>query len=205
MRRISLIPSGTRYACNAVPNTMYVEGIAGTPARLDAWIKATIMCGDAHCEYDIVKITVIEVTQRALTTYGDQEADDDKKLSQLPIKASSDKRGRISWDDANADWTKVDPDANCEYFHNCMENQGTIKPSNCGLSEDAWDFWRQISFKEWKRQEEGEWQLVNERSYWFDDEVEGNLDEDLTPSAQDHIYQIDGPGVKSKARTATDY
>jgi hypothetical protein len=65
----------------------------------------------------------------------------------------------------------------------------------------------------WVKFGEGQWgePLIDETYDWVSDEVPPDPflpqpDEDLTPSADNHIYDIDGPGCSSKIRAdAGDY
>ena len=135
--------------------------------------------------------------------FGDQQPDNDAKHS--TFSGSSDKNGKISWDDANADGTKGDNDPNCEYFHNCMECQGTVKPSGV-TTEVSFDFEREKWHQWWKKVVGGNWQLgQDETNPWRPDDPTES-DEDKTPSETDHIYHIDGPGFGNKNRGPTwDY
>jgi len=123
-------------------------------------------------------------------------SENDKRLS--TFKASSDKCGKISWDDANADGVKGDLDANCEYFHNCMECQGTVKPSGV-TTQVSFDFTRMKWSKSWYKLDGGSWHVVPGMDYtgsWHNDEAD--YDEDVTVSATNHIYEIDGSGLSEK-------
>ena len=195
----SEVSSGTQFPVEDLPKTLYLEGVSGSSTFRDVELKATYLPCDAN---DIVKITVFEVTLTGLFGFGGQQADNDKKHSSF--QGSSDKNGRISWDDANGDGTKGDNDPNCEYFHNCMECQGTVKPSGV-TTQVEFDIKRDRWAKSWKKLEGGGWNLIDNSTPWTDDDPV-NGDEDLTPSANDHIYHIDGPGFGNKNRGPTwDY
>jgi hypothetical protein len=197
----SAISSGSEFAIGESRPPPFLEGVSGSGTFRDVNLMATYMPCDAN---DTVKLTVFEVTLTGLFGFGPQQEDDDKKHSKMPSKGSSDKNGKISWDDANADGTKGDLDPNCVYFHNCMEDQGTIKPSGV-TTEVEFDFYREIWCREWKKKEGGDWLFV--RGYtlaWNGDEYQGG--EDLTPSVNNHIYQTDGPGWATRDRSSTwDY
>jgi hypothetical protein len=111
------------------------------------------------------------------------------------IFGSSDNNGKISWDDANADGTTGDNDANCQYFHNCMELKGTVKPTGV-TNEVNLDLrryrWQRAWYKKWAA---STWKLDQNSVPWTVDDNPYNLGEDLSPSAADNIYSIDGPGM----------
>ena len=121
----------------------------------------------------------------------------------LAPPGSSDKSGKISWDDANADGTTVDDDPNCEYFHNCMELQGTVKPTGV-TNEVNFDLkryrWQRAWYKKWIV---SEWKPDQNSVPWTPDDDPLNLGEDLSPSSEDHIYIIDGPGMPFRDITDT--
>ena len=195
----SELTSGVKVA--NLPKQFYLEGVSGSGAFRDVDLKATyVPCG----ANDTVKVTVFEVTLAGLFGFGPQQEDNDKKHSKMPTKGSSDKNGKISWDDANADGIKGDNDTNCEYFHNCMEDQGTVKPSGV-TTEVEFDFYRETWYRAWKKKEGGDWLFVHGYTLaWTGDEFQG--DEDLIPSGDNHIYQTDGPGWATRDRGATwDY
>ncbi len=198
----SQVPSGTQFKVADLPNFLYLEGISGSSEFRDVNLVATYVPCNAN---DIVKVTVFEVDCNGLFGYGPQQNDDEIRHSSWTYPGSSDKNGKISWDDANADGVKGDNDPNCKHFHNCMELQGTVKPSGV-IDEVEFDFYRETWYRAWKRKEGGNW-LFTKGGYtlaWTDDEIE--TDEDLTPSDNDHIYQTDGPGWTNKERGPTwDY
>ncbi len=164
-------------------------------------MKATVKYGQNEICSDIVKITVFEVTLTGLFN-GAQQADCDVKMSDATLwedLLSSDRKGKISWDDADGNGVVGDNDPNCEYFHDCMECQGTVKPHGV-TTEVTFDFRRDACWKIWHRLEGGNWgNPVQDRPPWQDDNTtEG--DEDKTPSGEDHIYEIDGPGMIGRGR-----
>jgi hypothetical protein len=195
------VSSGSSFAVGDLPKTLYIEGASGSTSFKDVELKAEHTSTNAE---DIVKITVFEVTLTGLFGYGDQQSDNDKKHS--TVGGSSDKNGKISWDDANADGTKDDPDPNCMYFRSCMELQGTVKPGGV-TNEVQFDFDRQKWSRLWYKLEgEEDWGPPDQSAVPWQPDDGGESDEDKTPSATDHIYHIDGPGYASKLRTASrDY
>ncbi len=100
----------------------------------------------------------------------------------------------ISCDDANADWVLGDDDDNCKYFHNCMECQGTVEPSGV-TTEVSFNFFRDVCSKLWHAFGDNNWVVEMDKSIpWHNDDLRDD-DEDTIVSSQDHIYQIDGPGL----------
>jgi len=194
----SELTSGAQFNVENLPKQLYLEGVSGSSTFKDVELKATWL---PYSFNDIVKITVFEVELTGLFGYGNQQDDNDKKHS--TFRGSSDKNGKISWDDANADGIKGDNDPNCEYFHNCMEFQGAVKPSDV-TNEVVFDIKRKKWVKVWQKLEDAnEWgdPVVNWTPWQDDDQT--NNDEDLTPSGANHIYSLDGPGFAAKERTAT--
>jgi len=194
----SELTSGDEFVVENLPKQLYLEGVSGSSAFKDVELKATWLPKSFN---DFVKVTVFEVDLNGLFGYGNQQSDNDKKFSSFD--ASSDKCGKISWDDANGDGTKGDMDSNCEYFHNCMECQGTVKPSGV-TNEVQFDIKREKWSKIWEKNQGGQWQLVSDATPWQPDDST-NSDEDLTPSGTNHIYSIDGPGAIYRSRSITDY
>lgn len=190
--------SGGQFVVENLPKLLYLEGVSGSSTFKDIELKATWLPKNFS---DVVKVTVFEVDLTGLFGFGSQQGDNDKKHS--VFKTSSDKNGKISWDDANADGTKGDMDSNCEYFHNCMECQGTVKPSGV-TNEVQFDIKREKWRKIWEKQVGGQWQLVSNSTPWQTDDST-NSDEDLTPSGTNHIYSIDGPGAGYRMRSVCDY
>jgi hypothetical protein len=86
-----------------------------------------------------------------------------------------------------------------------MECQGTVKPSGV-TNEVQFDFKREKWHRCWEKVVGGSWQLaLDETNPWRGDDLT-ELDEDKTPSNNDHIYHIDGPGIVTKNREPTwDY
>ena len=191
----SELMSGDEFKVENLPKQLYLEGVSGSSAFKDVELKATWLPKSFN---DFVKVTVFEVDLTGKFGFGSQQEDNDKKHSESIPKNSSDKNGKISWDDANADGTKGDMDTNCEYFHNCMECQGTIKPSGV-TNEVQFDIKRDKWRKTWIKFEEGEWQLSGDATPWENDDL-WDTDEDLTPSPSNHIYSVDGPGYPGKSR-----
>jgi hypothetical protein len=191
----SELSSGHEYVIENLPKQLYLEGVSGSSTFKDVELKATWLPKSFS---DSVNVTVFEVDLTGRFGYGSQAWDNDKKHSENIWKLSSDKNGRISWDDANADGAKGDMDPNCEYFHNCMECQGTVKPSGV-TNEVQFDIKRDKWRKYWDKFEGDEWQLSGDATPWQTDDS-SNSDEDLTPSVLNHIYSIDGPGYPGKSR-----
>jgi len=195
----SELTSGAQFVVENLPKELYLEGVSGSSTFKDAELKATWLPKSFS---DIVKVTVFEVDLVGLFDYDNQQDDNDKKHS--TFGGSSDKNGKISWDDANADGIKGDNDPNCEYFSNCMECQGVVMPSGV-TNEVVFDIKRDEWVKVWKKLDGASWIEHENWTPWQDDDGTNN-DEDLTPSGANHIYSIDGPGFAAKERTATyDY
>jgi hypothetical protein len=188
----SEVSSGTRFPVADLPKTLYLEGVSGSSAFRDVELKAQY--NPAGC-VDVVKVTVFEVDLTGLFVFGDQQLVNEVKHSWF--RSSSDKNGIISWDDANADGTKGDNDPNCEYFHNCMECQGTVKPSGV-TNQVEFDFDRKRWARMWFSSNGIDWDLVRDETPWKPDERDD--DEDKSPSPSNHIYEIDGPGLPWRTR-----
>jgi len=192
------------YEPNQLPLMLYLEGVSGSKEFQDVEVKASYFAVGGAIHEDIVKVTVFEVTLDGLFDYGPQQGDNDKhfdgKTASPPLwPVSSNKRGLISWDDANEDWNKIDPDPNCKYFHNCMECQGTVEP-NSVTNQVEFNIKREKWRKSWSKNQGGDWVLDGGEPDWIDDDGT-NDDEDLTPSGDNHIYSIDGPGFIKKDLT----
>lgn len=197
------VSSGTQFKVEDLTKTLYLEGVSGSSEFADVNLIATYLPCDAN---DIIKVTVFEVDCSGLFGYDDQQNDNDIEFHTL--KASSDKVGKISWDDANGNGDVNDPndtDPNCEFFHNCMELQGTIKPSGV-TTEVQFDITRKKWRRKWAGSLDGEevtWSPFDPPpNSWEDDFTmpHPDLDKDLTPSDANHIYQSDPPGLNSKMR-----
>jgi hypothetical protein len=191
----SELPSGSEFTIENLPTICYLEGISGSGGFRDVDLKATyVPCGSN----DTVKVTVFEVTLDGLFGFGPQQSPDENDKRHRFFKGSSDKNGKISWDDANADGNKGDEDPNCQYFCNCMECQGTVKPSGV-TNEVNFDIKRDRWAKCWKKKGSEEWEIppMVDSTPWQDDDSWNN-DEDLTPSATNHIYSTDSPGFDYK-------
>lgn len=136
--------------------------------------------------------------------FGPQEGDD--QVKHRYFQGSSDNNGKISWDDGNGDGEYGDPDPNCEYFHNCMECQGTVTPSGV-TTEVSFDFHREEQSKYWYifGDKDDPWTLDYDRTdKWYEDDWRED-DEDKSVSSADHIYQTDGPGFRDRDRLGGDY
>ncbi len=190
------IASGAQFNVSDLPGHLYLEAVQGSGAFKDIEVKAVFQDNGMTSD-DAFKATSFEV---ALTTIiaGAQQCDNDKKFSTLHL--SSDVNGIISWDD---------PDPNCEYFHNTLEIQGTLKPPKVvGVNyPGAFDIRREKWTRLWIKTPPGDWENVpSESPPWKPDDSD-NGDEDLTPSdpnpaegcaESNHIYAVDGPGYGSR-------
>jgi hypothetical protein len=186
----SELPSGSEFTLENLPTICYLEGISGSGGFRDVDLKATYLpCGSK----DTVKVTVFEVTLTGLFGFGPQQPIEENDKRHSFFQGSSDKNGKISWDDANADGTKGDLDTNCEYFHNCMECQGTVKPSGV-TNQVEFDFDRKCWSRMWTSEDRYDWDLEWDKTPWYPDDLRED-DEDKTVSSEDHIYQTDGPGL----------
>ena|GEM_PF-1996334 len=200
----SQVTSGEDLAVGCSPYSLYLEGVAGSTTFRDVELKATYVPCDTN---DIVKVTVFEVVDiNGLFAYGDQQNDNEARFSDpnFEFKQSSDKDGRISWDDADGDANAVDEDPNCEYFHNCMEFQGRVRPSGV-TTEVAFNIKRDRWARCWSKMlDANSWGEPDDDSTPWKPDDPYNYDEDLTPSGTNHIYQIDGPGFTTKERDGWD-
>lgn len=195
----SEVASGTAYDPDEMPYPLLIEGQSGTEDFRDVSLTATVKYGQDEICSDVVKITVFEVTVTPLFARA-QQGDCEKKFSDPLFKVSSDRNGRISWDDANGDGVVGDYDEKCKYFANCMECQGSIKPVGVLPGEVVFDLTRDAWGRAWNRWATGSWSLFQERIPWDPDDTT-QADEDLTPSNQNHIYMIDGPVCKSRKKS----
>lgn len=184
----SALPSGSEYVVENLPKELYIEGVSGSSTFKDVELEATWLTKSFS---DTVKVTAFEVDLTGFFGFGPQQNDNDKEHSSF--QGSSDTNGKISWDDANADGTKGDNDPNCEYFRNCMECQGTVKPSGV-TSQVHFDFDRKCWARMWFSENAIDWDLERDKTPWQPDDG-GDVDEDQSPSPSNHIYQIDGPGL----------
>ena len=81
-----------------------------------------------------------------------------------------------------------------------MECQGTVKPSDV-TTEVSFDIKRDIWARAWAKPEDSnDWAGPDPNRVPWDPDDDYDDDEDLSPSPADHIYQIDGVGIKEKAR-----
>ena len=102
--------------------------------------------------------------------------------------------------------TEIDPDPNCDYFHNNMECQGTVNPSGV-TTEVVFDFEREVQSRYWYifGNKYGPWvEKYDKTDKWYEDDLRED-DEDISVSPSDHIYQTDGPGFSEKGRWGGDY
>jgi len=180
---------------------LYVEGVSGSGALRDIDIKAELIGGKEVVNSDLIKTPVFEVNWQGF--FGDanggaqaRQADDEARMSKWNL--SNDTTGIIS----NFD------DPKSIMFHNCMELQGTIAPQDIVnlpvWNQPKFDLHREVWMREYSKTAIGWTTLArngepSEISPWGNDDV-GNDDEDLTPSAQGHIYDIDAPGYTSDQR-----
>jgi hypothetical protein len=180
---------------------LYVEGVSGSGALRDIDIKAELVGGKEIVNSDLVKTSVFEVTWHGF--FGDanggaqaQQTDNEARMSRWHV--SNDTTGIIS----NTD------DPISIMFHNCMELQGAVAPPDI-VNLPVWiqpqfDLHREVWLREYSKTAVG-WMVLarngepSEILPWGDDDLSQD-DEDLTPSAQGHIYDIDGPGYTSDQR-----
>jgi len=169
----SEVSNGTEFNVADLPNThLFLEGTKGSDAFRDVVLEAHYVIGGEQPPSDTVKVTLFEVVgtgegaQRGGKGFysGDQQEDNDKKHSSF--KGSRDKNGRISWDDANGDGVKGDNEPLCEYFRNCMEYQGTVKPT--GVTDQVtFDIKRALWERLWDRMRPGDpWILQIDNTPW---------------------------------------
>lgn len=207
----SEVVSGTAYDPQNIPGPLLIEGQLGTENFRDVSLTATVKYGQNEICSDTVKITVFEVTLAGLFN-GPQKDDCEVKMSddtRFLFTLSSDTKGKISWDDKDGDGVaegEGDYDTNCEYFHDCMECQGTVKPSGVTAAQAEFKFERERAGKAWKIPVgKSEWELAGEDAPWQNDNWEDDEDQDKSPSQgeppdRDHIYQIDGPGFEMRTQ-----
>jgi hypothetical protein len=198
----SFVPSGTPFPASALP-TLYLEGVSGSTTFRDKELKATFVpCGAS----DTVKVTVFEVDLAGFFGFGAQHPPEENDKRFHLVNCSSDNCGRISWDDADADGNKVDTDPNCQYFRNCMECQGTIKPASVS-NQVEFDIKRDKWVRAWQKfgSASDPWgNPVADETPWQSDD-QSDDDEDLTPSTTNRIYSIDAPGSAHRSRSLCDY
>lgn len=204
----SEVESGAAYEPDKIPYPLLIEGQSGTEDFRDVSLTATVKYGEDEICSAVVKITVFEVLlDNGGKFSGEQYGENEKKHSDPLFKNSTDMNGKISWDDADGDGVaegEGDYDTNCEYFKNCMELQGTVKPAGV-TNEVGFLFNRWVWGKIWEKSEGGGWHLERLDTPWRDDTGENFADQDRTPSAQDHIYELDAPGPTFKHRDDCDY
>jgi len=186
----SYVYSGKHYKIEDLPKDLYLEGHSGSSEFGDVNLVAVYMPCWA---YDMIKVTVFEVDIQG--RYGPGPQMDDNDAKHIISQSSSNMNGKISWDDANGDGNTGDNDPNCWFFGNCMECQGTVKPSGVG-TEVEFDFKRMVERKWWKSEDGITWGNPQPpfKPAWTEDDLH-ERDEDNTPSSDDHIYQVDGPGL----------
>ncbi len=205
------VSSGTTFPVATLPKWLYVEGGNGTPQFKDAVITGEYVPGsgeNVQVQADKIFVTVFEVSLKGY--FGGEggvaaKQQDDNNVKFSTFKASSDKTGLISWDDKDGDGTPGGPgdlDPNCHGFHNCMECEGTIKPTGVGAGF-KFDFVRHKYRKIWGRAAPNDpWVLLREPPaggrFWDGDEPTDE-DEDVD-KGNDHIYHIDGPGWDDPVR-----
>jgi len=99
----SEVSSGALFAITDLTKTLYLEGVSGSDEFRGVNLMATYVPCDAN---DIVKVTVFEVVDfNGLVTYGDMQHDNDSRPFS-ETKDSSDKDGKISWDDCKWRWNQ---------------------------------------------------------------------------------------------------
>lgn len=188
----------------------FLEGQSGSASFQDVEVKIQYRLNnkDVKGETDRVKVTVFEVIPLTGNFgFGPQSTENNKKHSMF--NASNDKCGKISWDDANGDGTKNDNDPFCQYFCNCMECRGTVKPTGV-VAEVEFHWLRDLYRKIWKKKVGGAWAIESDKTPWEPDDHANHTDEDNTPSTtagkKDYIFQLDAPRLLFKTTTASwDY
>lgn len=189
--------SGAAFNPQNIPSPLLIEGQLGSQDFRDVSLTATVKYGQNEILSDTVRITVFEVTLTGFFS-GDEHGSHECDVRLINFHWSSGTLGKISWDDYDGDGEVGDEDPHCRYFHNCMECQGTVKPSDV-TTEAVFTFEREVWSKLWViLPGESEWTLVHADTSWQDDDWDDDPDEDNTPSAENHIYQIDGPGYDRK-------
>jgi hypothetical protein len=163
--------------------------------------------GRQKAQDDVVDTTVFEVALDGRFPGAGgapvaRSGDNDKHFSDLAAGAA-DKIGFYSYDDANGDGTSGDMDNTHMASPTTWSFKGTIKPG--GLEGKAgmpgFHFTRDVWTK-WFHKNAGVWQIAAAGEKVWDADSHGvTADEDVTPSATDHIYSIDGPGWDSKTGT----
>jgi hypothetical protein len=204
------------------PLRFYAEGISGSKQFKDTLLKIEYVPVDqAKASGDRAQVTVFEVTQQGFFggeggVAAAQHTDNNARLSNPNIDASSDKTGIISWNDANGDGKIGDLDNHCVSFHNSMENQGTVLPPpppqattqpTTNPARPAYP----VEFRYYQQKWGGIWSdyLRNGKvQTWVENNAADGLQfflpwtddraipaaRDETPSVQGHIYQLDAPG-----------
>jgi hypothetical protein len=186
--------SGNTVNFTGQPVPLYLEGIAGTDHFREVCMTGEYRGATSNVADDTIHITVFEVL---LTAQFSGMQPDDCGVKFQELHCGSNRCGRISWNDKDGNGTTGDNDNNCQGFHNNMVTQGTVKPSNCGEIV-TFDFFREVWGKAWVvNQGEYGWRVeVDETGSWHNDDTGPNhqKDEDLTPSNDQHIYQVDVHG-----------
>ncbi len=186
------VQSGTDFPTSSLPQLMFVEGITHSASFGDLKLKTEYIHEGAVVHSDVVALTVFEVTLTGIFA-GPQQVDNEARHS--THNNSSDMNGMISWDDANGDGQKGDLDDKCQYFSNCMEDRGTVFPAGAAnVGTISFDLQREAWFKTWIwNPAQSKWFTAPWPPAWTYDHFVAD-DRDVTPSAQEHVYQIDGPG-----------
>lgn len=110
--------------------TLWLEGQTASDAFRDVELHVDYVGGNIPmlCTFDTVNVTVFGVTQTGIFA-GEQQPDNPKLHSSTAPKGSKDENGQISWDLPKYINLKTTTGIDyCEYFHDCMEMQGTVKP-----------------------------------------------------------------------------
>ena len=184
-----------------LPATLYMEGVSGSSSFRDIDLTGEFMQSGtvATGVKDTIMLTVFEVGSLGFFS-GTQQVDNATARHQF-AQASSDMNGIISWDDANGDGTKGDSDPNCVSFHNCMEWQGTVSPSGVTTNQVQFELRREIQDILWAKPPNLDWITIQVRTnQWVNDDTFPQ-DEVNIPTAGNHLYKIDGPGVARQTRT----
>ena len=187
--------SGGTVTFEGQPIALYLEGQEGTEKfREEVKLLGEYVGSTPTVEDDHVNITVFEVDLKPF--FEDLQHLDCEKRHHT-MNGSGDRNGRISYNDRTGDGTTGDEDPLCMSFHNCMESQGTTKPR--GLKDMGFEFRfkREVHGVGWRilpgQSEWHEYPLWMKKETWHDD-TDYNT-QDNTPSALNHIYEIDAPGI----------
>jgi hypothetical protein len=208
----SLVPSGTLFNWKeqlyAGAKFLYAEGIQGSTVFQDSWIKveAVNLINAKPADPDEMKVTAFEINTRGIYTDGASKSQDNE-VSFVVMRGSDNKLGFRDY--------ITDPGIT-QYFANCMEMQGTIKPPvvvgarfpyGIGIPPEpppGSEFYQVIGFDSIRyvygvefvqRASDGEWMLNPDQEHyqWTYDSL-STTSQDNTLSSESHIYDTDIPG-----------